>query len=149
MVTRLIKDFIEDASAFGSLAFFLFLIFLFLILGQIKLAIWLAVGLILSFIIVMGIRLFYFKERPNKKDYNNFLEKLEASSFPSLHAFRIVLILILISYYYKSIYFVILLGIMTIIVFYSRKFLKKHYWTDIIFGAIFGLILSLLIVWLV
>lgn len=149
MVSRLINDFIEDSSAFGSLSFYLFLIFLFFILGQVKLAIWLSLGFVLSFVFIVIIKLFYFKERPQKKEYNNFIEKIEASSFPSLHSWRIVMILVFLSYYYKSIYLVILLGIIAILVFFSRKYLKKHYWTDIIFGAIFGLIMSLLIILLV
>jgi len=149
MVSRLIKEFIEDTSAFGSLSFFLFLIFLFLILGQIKLAIWLTLGLILSFVFIIIIKLIYFKERPQKKEYKNFIEKIEASSFPSLHSWRIVMILVFLSYYYKSEYLVILLGIIAILVFFSRKYLKLHFWIDIIFGALFGLIMSLLIVWLV
>jgi undecaprenyl-diphosphatase len=146
---HLIKEFIEDSSAFGSLSFFLFLIFLFLILGEVKLGIWLILGFILSFAFVIIIRLFYFKERPQKKEYKNIIEKINASSFPSLHSWRIVMIFVFLSYYYNSIYLVIFLGIIAILVFFSRKYLKFHYWTDIIFGAIFGLIMSLLIVWLV
>jgi len=148
-MSRLIKEFIEDATAFGSLSFFLFLIFLFLILGEVKLSIWLIWGLILSFVFIVIIKLFYFKERPKKKDYKNIIEKLDASSFPSLHSWRITMIFVFLSYYYKSFYLVILLGIIAILVFFSRKYLKKHYWIDIIFGALFGLIMSLLIVWIV
>jgi undecaprenyl-diphosphatase len=148
-MSNLFKDFIEDTSAFGSLSFYLFLIFLFLIIGQIKLGIWLIWGLILSFAVIIIIKLFYFKERPQKKEYKNFIEKIEASSFPSLHAWRIIMIFVFLSYYYKSIYFVILLGTIAILVFFSRKYLRKHFWIDIVFGAIFGLIMSLLLIWLV
>jgi len=149
MVSRLINNFIEDASAFGSFPFLIFLVFLFLIIGQAKLSLWLFIGLILSFAFVILIRLFYFKERPKKKEYDNIFEKIEASSFPSMHSWRIVMIFVFLSYFYKSIYMIIFLGIMAILVFFSRKYLKKHYWVDIVFGAIFGLIMSLLIVWLI
>jgi undecaprenyl-diphosphatase len=146
MSSHLIKEFIEECSAFGSLPFFLFLIFLFFILGEIQLSTWLVLGLILSFALVILIKLFYFKQRPQKKDYHNIIEKLDASTFPSLHSMRIVLILVFLSYYYKSVYLVFLLGIIACIVFYSRKYLKKHYWMDILFGALFGFVMSFFII---
>jgi membrane-associated phospholipid phosphatase len=149
MASRLIKEFIEECSAFGSFPFFLFLIGLFFLIGQVKLGIWLIIGLILSFAIIIVIKLFYFKERPLKKEHKNLFEKIEASSFPSLHSWRIVMILVFLSYYYKSVYLTIFLGIVTVIVLFSRKYLKKHFWIDIVFGALFGLIMSWLIIWLV
>lgn len=148
-MSYLFKEFIEDVTVFGSLSFLIFLIFLFLILGEIQLSIWLFLGLVLSFVFIIIIKLFYFKERPEKKQYKNLIEKINASSFPSLHSWRIVMIFVFLSYYYKSFYLFVLLGIITILVFFSRKYLLKHYWVDIIFGALFGLIMSLLIVWLV
>jgi undecaprenyl-diphosphatase len=146
-MSRLIKEAIEDASAFGALPFYLFLIFLFFILGEIQLGLWLLVGFILSFAVIIIIKLFYFKERPKKKEYKNIFEKIEASSFPSLHSWRIIMILIFLSYYYKSIYLGLLLGVICVIVIFSRKYLMKHYWVDIIFGALFGLLMSLFIIW--
>lgn len=147
MASRLIKEFIEDFSAFGALPFYLFLIFFFLIINETKLAYWIIIGVIFSFIFIALIKLFYFKERPKKKEYSNILEKIEASSFPSLHSWRIIMLFVLISFYYKSVYMGIFLGIVAAIVLFSRNYLKKHYWIDIVFGAIFGLIEGLVIVW--
>ena len=146
---NLIKETIADTSAFGALPFYLFLIFLFLIFGETRLVIWLVLGFVLSFAVVIIIKLFYFKDRPQKKEYKNIFERIDASTFPSLHSWRIIMILVFISYYYKSIYFAILLGVIAIIILFSRNYLKKHYWTDIIFGSLFGLLMSLFIIWLI
>jgi len=149
MVVKLLKETIADISSFGALPFYLFLMSLFLIFNEIILFTWLFIGLILSFAFVIVIRIFYFKERPEKKEYKNLFEKIDASTFPSLHSWRIVMILVFLSSYYRSIYIASLFGIIALLVLFSRGYLKKHYFTDIIFGSLFGLIMALLIIWIV
>ena len=149
MKSFLISDFIEEASGFGSFPFILFLITFFYLIGETQLSLWLLIGMIVSFIIVFLIKLFYFKERPNKIAYNNLLEKLNAGSFPSLHSLRIIMISTLISYYYQSLYLGIFLGLISLFVMYTRIRLKKHYFMDVLFRGIFGAIEAFLIMYLI
>ncbi len=139
MLSKLFKKFIEDISSFGALPFFLFLSFFVLILGDFQLFWGLMLGLVFAYFITAIIRIIYYKDRPEKMVYKNILEKIDASSFPSLHSWRIILISVLMSFYYKSVYLIIFLSILSFLVLFSRYYLKKHYLVDIIAGACFGM----------
>ena len=45
----------------------------------------LAISLFFSYLFGSFIKLIYFKERPNEQKYNNAFQKIDASSFPSIH----------------------------------------------------------------
>ena len=143
---KLVKQIIEDFSAFGSLPFYLFLSFLVLFLGSTLLFWWLVTGLGFAYALTIIIRLFYHKDRPVKRKHANILQKLDVASFPSLHSFRITLILLLVGSYYKTTYLIILLATTTLLVLYSRYYLKKHFVIDVVFGFIFGAVSSVIIV---
>ena len=63
----------EDVSTFGGLVFYVFLCILFLLMGKIDLTIKLLAGIILLYILVNISRILYFKERPQKQVYSNFI----------------------------------------------------------------------------
>ena len=130
----------EDVSTFGGLVFYVFLCILFLLMGKIDLTIKLLAGIILLYILVNISRILYFKERPQKQVYSNFIEKIDASSFPSMHASRVSFLSFVLVQEVKDIYLTILFVIMSILVFYSRIYLKKHYLIDIIGGITIGII---------
>ena len=138
--SKLIKRIFKDISALGALPFYLFLSFFVLLLGEIKLFVWLMAGLFLSYFITAIIRIIYHKDRPKKIDYKNFLEKIDASSFPSLHSWKIIMLSTLTGFYYRSVYLTVLLLFLSFLFLFSRYYLKKHYIIDIIFGGLFGLI---------
>ncbi len=146
MPGKLFKEVIKAVSAFGTLPFYLFLSIFVLLLGETKLFIWLFVGLIFSYIIMVPIRLLYYKERPRKESYKNILEKIDASSFPSSHSLKITLIFCLASFYYASIYVAGLFFLLYFFVLFSRYYLKKHYLIDIAIGSLIGFLGSLLII---
>lgn len=145
-MNKLFEQAIKDISALGSLIFYLFISFFILILGDKQLFLWLIIGLFFSYILIIIIRTFYHKNRPSKQLYSNLIEKIDASSFPSHHSLRVTMLLCLLSFYYKSIYLAILLLTVSILVFYSRYYLKKHYVSDIIFGLLLGIIESIIII---
>lgn len=140
MLSKIFRQFIGDVSAFGALPFFLFFSFFILVLGDLQLFLELMLGLVSSYLIIIFIRIIYYKDRPEKREYKNILERIDSSSFPSLHSWRIIMLSILTGFYYKEIYLTILLSILSFLVLFSRYYLKKHYLADIIFGGIFGLI---------
>jgi undecaprenyl-diphosphatase len=140
MKSDIMHSILRDLSAFGALPFYLFISLFLLILGEIKLFWVLFIGLLLSYFFAFSIRLFYFKNRPIKVKYHNILEKIDASSFPSLHSWRIALLWLVLCFYYSNLVFWVLFGVLALIVLFSRYYLKKHYFTDILFGAVFGLI---------
>ena len=109
-------------------------------------------GLIFTGFITVLIRTFYFKPRPNKQQHVNYIDRIDASSFPSWHAARIFFIaLILIKFFttsYYNLFSIILLSIASL-VSYSRIYLKKHDWTDILSGIILAIITLKIVIYLI
>lgn len=132
----------QDISTFGGLVFYLFLCLFFFLVGKTNLTIKLLVGLIILYIIVNISRLIYFKERPKKQPYNNLLEKLDASSFPSMHASRASFLFFVLYNNTKELYLITLFFIIFLLVSYSRIYLKKHHTLDVVAGIIIGLIVG-------
>lgn len=96
-----------------------------------------------------SIKYFWHKPRPNGQQYKNGFEKIDAGSFPSIHASRIALVYLSLGFlHYKfgnELLFLLFLLII-IVVGYSRTFLKKHFWTDVLAGWTLGTIQSLILV---
>lgn len=130
-----LHEFFRDVTAMGGLAASLLITLLFI---SSPLLTPLIVGSILTAGITALIRVFYFKPRPKKEDYSNLLEKIDASSFPSLHAARIVFLAILFSAHFANQYLTILCTVVAALVSYSRIYLQKHDWIDITGGIIVG-----------
>ncbi len=141
----ILKKIFEEITVLGGLMFFLLFSFWFLIQEKFTIFIVLILGQFIIYLIILIFRLFYFKHRPNRIKYRTLLEKLDANSFPSIHAARIVFLFIfLVAFVVKNIFFISLLFILTLLVLYSRIYLKKHYLIDVIGGVILGIITSLL-----
>ncbi|MBD3252118.1 phosphatase PAP2 family protein [Candidatus Pacearchaeota archaeon] len=141
----------EEITFLGGILFYALFSFYFLILGEIKQFSGLILALIFIYSITFFIRLVYYKSRPKKVPYKNLIEKIDSSSFPSLHAARSTLIVLFLIFAIKlSLIFVLLISVPWLLVLYSRIYLKKHYIVDIFGGIILGvlgLILSFLIIW--
>lgn len=79
------------------------------------------------------IKLVYFKDRPEKMEYKNIIQRLLASSFPSIHSSRTFSIflysLIIFWVFYSVIFFIYFL-----LVAISRIVLKKHFLHDVVWG---------------
>jgi undecaprenyl-diphosphatase len=96
-----------------------------------------------------SIKYFWHKPRPNGQKYANGFEKIDAGSFPSIHASRIALVYLslgILQYNAGNKYVFFMFIIVILIVGYSRTFLKKHFWTDVLAGWTLGTIQSLLLV---
>jgi len=136
---HIINDTIEDISAIGALPAYA-VISAVTLAFNITAGVQLFVGLVISYIITIFIRSIYFKTRPKAKPKRNYIEKVDASSFPSLHSMRISILAIVISFH--AILFLPVAIFTATAVFYSRLHLKKHFIIDVAAGAIIGIIIS-------
>lgn len=116
----------------------------FLFLDNYNLFMQLSFGLIITFLVAVIIRLLYFKERPNKEPYTNLFEKIDASAFPSIHSARISFLVLVFSSYFQNLLIITLLLIIGILVCYSRIYLRKHDFVDVVGGVIVGIVLGYL-----
>jgi len=134
----------RDLTSLGSLVFFA-LVGLFALAFQEQLLFWKMVfGGVFSLGITVLIRTFYFKNRPNQQNHTNFIERIDASSFPSLHTGRTIFLALLFINFFKDNYVTIFLIIFAILVAYSRIYLKKHDWYDLMGGLVLGVVTYLL-----
>lgn len=137
-------EYIRDFTSIGNP--FLLLLVSFLVLGVLEKEqfqqyfIVLIVGFLLNEFICSSVKYLWHKPRPNGQKYKNALEKIDAGSFPSIHASRMAFVYSSLSYIqyqqghyiYLPVFFLIILT-----VGYSRVFLKKHFWFDVLFGYLF------------
>jgi membrane-associated phospholipid phosphatase len=128
----------HDITALGSLVFAGLLFLVLLILQDFANAIDLFIGMVITFAVVILVRSFYFKNRPRKQEHHNYVQKIDASSFPSLHAARAMFLALFFIKFFSNTVMTILLSIMALLVMYSRIYRRKHDIIDIIGGAILG-----------
>lgn len=135
---------IKDVSCFGSIIFLGVVFFTAVIFQFYDLAFKIIIGQVIIYLIAGPIKFLYNKKRPNERTYNDIIEKIDASSFPSIHAARITLLSILLHFFGKNMLFTALLVIITLFVFYSRIHVKDHDVKDVIGGFITGLIAGII-----
>jgi undecaprenyl-diphosphatase len=137
--------FFRDISAVGSNYLYSVIGLGFLIFGETGVFWKLLIGAALGYFIMVPIRYFFFKERPTPKMYSNIAEKIMASAFPSAHAMKIVLMSLIMNEFFVLELASYGFGLLAILVCYSRIYLKKHDYTDIIGGAVLGIVVYFLI----
>ncbi|MBU0456919.1 MAG: phosphatase PAP2 family protein [Nanoarchaeota archaeon] len=142
------NGFIENISALGALPFFLMTISILFLLNQTKFATQLLVGIIIGHIVTYLIRLMYHKERPQPQKYNSLVERIDASSFPSLHSVRAMTFSMICAINTGYLVSYLIFGTYLLSILYSRYYLKKHDLKDIIMGAIIGLFISAIIIFI-
>ena len=144
---KVLNVFMQDISALGGSIFYFFIVIFAFISNQILLTIHLVITYVLFMCLIILIRAIYFKNRPKKQKHTvNFLDKIDASSFPSAHATRITVLLIsLLLFFSLNLKLLIFFSLLTLIILYSRFYLKKHYLIDLVGGVIFGFICSFIV----
>ena len=134
----------RDLTSLGSFVFFI-LVSLLTLAYQEYLLFWKMIfGGIFTLMITVITRIIYFKNRPKKQEHNNFIERIDASSFPSLHTGRTVFLALLWINYFNSTYLTIFFTIFAMMVAYSRIYLHKHDWYDLFGGLVLGVVTYLL-----
>lgn len=114
-----------------------------------------------SFFFGSIIKYCYYKPRPEPQKYTNRWQKIDASSFPSIHTANS---LILVSFglmasgglviqnapirqqFVVQLVLPLFWILFYITISYSRIVLKKHFWIDLVGGTIFG---SLIVAWVI
>ncbi|MBI2578466.1 MAG: phosphatase PAP2 family protein [Candidatus Aenigmarchaeota archaeon] len=137
-----LNSFMQDITAFGTVYHLAVLIAVLVAFNQNPLAYKLAAGQIIMYFISVPIKIVLFKNRPEKMRHKNIIEKIEASSFPSVHTMRIFFISSVLIPVFNNIATSVILAILSLAVAYSRIYLKRHYYADVIAGAAIGIIIG-------
>ncbi len=133
----------ENVTVFGSVfAHFLLLVLAFAIGDPIFYV--LARGIILIYVLTVPTKLLLFRNRPKKMNYKALWEKIEASSFPSVHAARATFMFLALAARFANPVVSAILLATALAVIYSRIYLKKHYAVDVIGGTMIGAVIYLL-----
>ena len=130
----------RDLTSLGSIVFYALLSLSILLLAEFNLFWQLLFGFVLILVIISIIRTIYFRSRPNHRIYKNLLEKIDASSFPSVHAARCIFLALALGNYFQNIYLTSFLILTALAIMYSRMVLKKHDWIDLTAGTVLGII---------
>ena len=137
VITSIVESNIRDVTTFGGLPAYLGLtLFLFLLQGITKLLISLILGIIIIISIAVFTRTVYYKARPKELPHNTWVERLEASSFPSIHAARSWFLAFIFGNYFASTSLWILFSSAALAICYSRYHRKRHDLWDLIGGFV-------------
>jgi len=129
----------RDITTFGGAFFYGVLVLFLVLIKEYSFSLKLIWGFLITFIITVIVRKIYFKNRPNKEDYSNLFERIDASSFPSLHAARVTFLTLALSWFFQFTWtLTTLFVILGLLIAYSRIFLKKHDGWDLLGGAVLG-----------
>lgn len=121
---------------------------------EIAARIWvIAITQLVGFACGVTIKFIYYKDRPKPQAHHNWRQKIDASSFPSIHTARATVFMcfgFLLSYilYHQNaqqlttsaIILIVASIIFYLMIAYSRIILKKHFFIDVVFGTLLGLV---------
>lgn len=133
---------VKDIAALGGNPVYFLVGGLFWFFGQPQVMYQLIVSLILCYMLTTLFRITFFRERPKKQQYKNFLERIDASSFPSLHSMRAAVIAVTIGMFFNQPLVWILAAIAAVSVAITRVLQKRHHKSDVITGLIIGVAIT-------
>ena len=135
------QDFFKQMSALWSYPVFVMVIIAFYLTNQNQEALFMILGMIMMYIVAIPLRIIFFKERPDPIPYEGILEKIRASTMPSLHSSRtIFLLLFFLPYFGESFEHRMFLVFLAVLIFYSRIIRKRHFFIDVFIGILIGLL---------
>ena len=143
------QEIIEDLDAFGSASIFLLVVVFSFVLGEFNLFAQTLLGGIIAFVVIVPLRLCFFRVRPLERKFTNLLTKVDAGSFPSLHAMRAGVLATLLAVFAGNVFFTVFLLALVAAVCVSRVLQKRHFVSDVIVGVICGIIIAFFAIWLV
>lgn len=108
----------------------------------------LTIGLFLAYALTSSIRFIFFKQRPDKQKFKGLAQKIDASSFPSLHAMRASCLSVLLILFFSNFWITVISIAAAVCVALVRVVQKRHFASDVIAGLIFGVLIAFVSVWL-
>ena len=132
----------QDLKGIGGVPLYLVVTLLALTFDKVTLFVQLVIGLILAFAVTAIIRFVYFKERPIKQEYRTMIERIDASSFPSLHTGRAAVLGTLLILHVQNLWGGVIIGLAALGVAAARVSLKRHFVWDVIFGLLIGVVIG-------
>lgn len=136
----MMRRFFDEATSLGGLVFYILVAVLLFVSNRTADAYSAIYALFFMYITITLIRTFFFRERPQRREHNSYLQRIDASSFPSLHASRATYLFVLFLSIFTFGIFTFALGLLYLTVLYSRIYLKKHFISDVIGGVVLGAI---------
>ena len=138
-----LDGFFDQITGLGGMVFYVLVTLLFIGEPQIFWGMLLSVGVVL--VICSGIKAVYHKERPRKQQKNNWYQRLDAMSFPSLHAMRAFSLVFWLSLFVQRTTFTLFASTIALLIIISRVYMKKHYVIDVVGGVLLSVIVNLVI----
>lgn len=140
---------IRDITSLGGNPVYIAAAILFWLFGFGSVTYQLAAGLVLCYIATTVLRITFFRQRPKKQQFRNALERIDASSFPSLHAMRATVLALIIAVFFNQPIVWILATLAVLAVAVTRVMLKRHHRSDVIAGLVVGVIIAFISITLV
>lgn len=133
---------LKDVSAYGGFPFYFTIVLAALLLESYQAATTLFISLVAVTLVVALVRLAYYKPRPGqpRKKFSTYYERIDGSSFPSIHVARAVMISL--AFYQIASALMPLYFLLTLLVCLSRIEFKRHDLTDMLAGGIIGIALG-------
>jgi membrane-associated phospholipid phosphatase len=134
------NNFWHEMTSFGGYMFPLFVFLASVFTENYSFAKKYFIGILSIYVVAFAIRYFYFKPRPEKFKHDNVIERMDASSFPSLHAARSTFVFAMLSGFVNDAGFTVLSCLIVLLTCYSRMRMKRHDWKDVVAGIVLGLL---------
>ncbi|MEM4259823.1 MAG: phosphatase PAP2 family protein [Candidatus Woesearchaeota archaeon] len=151
MEFKLFRQIMENLTALGSMVF-LGLVFVYFLITNYNIAFELLFASIIGFIVIVIIRLLYFKTRPEhigQKKPKGLVDYIDKSSFPSMHATNSFIMAIIIGFNQNNLYVFIFFILVAMLICITRRYLDKHFTLDLIVGMVLGITVSLFTIFVV
>ena len=146
LIKKYTDTFFRDVTAFGGLFFYALVALVFLVLGDFAQSYRLIAGVVLIYVVAISIRTFYFKYRPSLQKFDTFWQRLDASSFPSVHAARAVVVAVVLGDATGNLTIRVAFGVLAVLVAVSRVYLREHDIIDVICGLALGALVAFVLV---
>ncbi len=140
------REWMRDFTSLASPLILLFVPFIFM--GPSRAFYILLGALVINEALGSVIKVVFPKKRPTGQTYSNTMEKIDAGSFPSLHAARISLVYLTLFSVAELWIFKVLFLLVIVLVSVSRIILSKHFWTDVAGGLTMGSLIFLASIYL-
>ncbi|MBI4114746.1 MAG: phosphatase PAP2 family protein [Candidatus Niyogibacteria bacterium] len=99
-----------------------------------------AISVVIAEVIGGAIKLLLYTKRPQERPRLTLYQKWDASSFPSMHTSRIIVLALWMIAGFFSFLMTVAAIILVGVVAYSRIALKAHYIRDVVGGIILGIV---------